>query len=1061
VVRLAGQPDGPPETPVREGARTFAGFLREIQTPAFHRKPRAEQAHYRTEQLRALEAPDADVPLPDRLRLHEILFTLWKDDSLFARTCLLRVIARVPLTYGPWRALKRVFKEAEARGDTEVYGALSARFDMAYAAGGQPIRNGTLAYLVRRAWRYLRRTAQTLPVAYADTAADFLASYTDTTAWVRTWVANHIFYHNTKAYNRGRFTYRGKPGDLLQHRAYAELWTRSPRPLFALLERARSEQVREFATSALKTDFRALLREVEPPWVARLVGLGSRTTDEFVVWILNNVPRFEQGSFRALGLHEAVLRLFDSPSPEAQVYAAEYARTHGRDLPVTELVRLANNSHAAVRKLACDLLLERDPRKEVGLEAWGQLLETDHGHELAAGVLRKHFGARELTPEWIKDRLFSPRPAAFRFAEQLLPQIHSLDKLGPGFFTEIIERLGGQGHEHIRQQYQWAGRIAQYALKQLTRFDLNTLDRDFLRRLLLDPLTRFQAVGWVNEGRFKAPVLGADFLKAVAFQPSWDADSWLTELRQSDRPWARELRPDENLADQVLAWLGDVRRFAPAELGFDWLMQLVTRSEPCYHDFAVETMIKAFTPADFAPRQAAEPPAASAAAEEIKVDLSGATFVFTGKLATMTRKEAEDKVKKAGGVASANVTAKLHYLVIGDEGSPLYGQGKKGSKQVKAEELNAAGANIKIISETAFLQMLSGKAQPPASADANLAGCRRLWEMATAAGPGDAPLATFARKYIRRHHPDLGPQLTDRPVDPGAEIPPIFLTFELVEPLLHESRKPLRDFALDLAKWEFNRWAPPVEALLRLCEAPYSDVRAFVSGALLADESPEHRRYRIDPAVLTPGAVYSFCESPDEGTRLLGMELIQRSPRLQLPEELFRLTESPDRKVRAFVIRALWSLYHDRGTTPDWKPSIPPQPTVGSKKTPEQLAEEAKARGEGAPPRPEQLPASPPSLRDFLHRMLFEIPPARLEKSQVEGITVRLRPMPTRRAKLSLVEVMRDLAQEDSAFAGVVLPVLEEFMTTRGPSERAACLVAVTRIRHTHPELKPGQETAS
>lgn len=48
---------------------------------------------------------------------------------------------------------------------------------------------------------------------------------------------------------------------------------------------------------------------------------------------------------------------------------------------------------------------------------------------------------------------------------------------------------------------------------------------------------------------------------------------------------------------------------------------------------------------------------------------------------------------------------------------------------------------------------------------------------------------------------------------------------------------------------------------------------------------------------------------------------------------------------------------------------------------------------------------------------------------------------------------MRDLALEEIGFARGVLPLLEEFMTSRGPSERAACLVAVTRIRHTHPEL--------
>src|SRR5205085_8209601 len=134
------------------------------------------------------------------------------------------------------------------------------------------------------------------------------------------------------------------------------------RPLFSLLERAQSEQVREFATSALKTDFRALLREVEPTWAARLVNVQSRAVHGFIVWILTNVPRFEQGAFRTLGLHEAVLRLFDSASSTAQAYAAGYARTHARDLPVAELVRLVDNSSDAVPKLAPDLLQTRDPR---------------------------------------------------------------------------------------------------------------------------------------------------------------------------------------------------------------------------------------------------------------------------------------------------------------------------------------------------------------------------------------------------------------------------------------------------------------------------------------------------------------------------------------------------------------------------------------------------------------------------------------------------------------------------------------------------------------------------
>src|SRR5262249_4437384 len=200
-------------------------------------------------ETRVLESPDAGPRLPERLKLHQIIYRVWQGNGPFVRACRLQVIARVKLTYGPWRALKRIFKEAEGRGDTEVYGALAARFDAAYAGAPHSMRIGTLAYLVRRAWRYLRRIGVSLPACYADTAADFLASYTDQTTWQRTWIANHVFFHQTKQYNRGRFTYRGRQTNLLQHRAFPELWMRTPRPLFALLERARSEQVRDFATS--------------------------------------------------------------------------------------------------------------------------------------------------------------------------------------------------------------------------------------------------------------------------------------------------------------------------------------------------------------------------------------------------------------------------------------------------------------------------------------------------------------------------------------------------------------------------------------------------------------------------------------------------------------------------------------------------------------------------------------------------------------------------------------------------------------------------------------------
>jgi hypothetical protein len=1069
IVALADQPDpqpGAPSTPpVREGAPTLAAFTAEVRSYAFARKKAEERAHYRVEAMKALEAPGAEVPLPERARVHEIILQLWRSGpdgghpqtpgGAYERDVLMAVLERAPVKWGAWRAMKRIFKEAEAKGDWEVLGVLTARFDAAFASGApavNEITKKTLAYLVRRAWRCLRRQAEQLPAAYPDAAVLVLSAYGDGTRWPGTWVANHVFHHEAKRHTRRRFKLeRRPPQSLTQYRAYPELWRRTPRPLFTLLTRARSEQARAFAVAALKADFRASLREVEPPWVVRLIGVPSQSAHELVVWLLGNVPRFEQGAFRELGLHGPVLTLFDSPSSEARAYAAAYARAHARDLALDDLVRLANNDNEEVRKLARDLLHDRDPRKDVGLDGWGRLLGTPHAHELATAALRKHFGARELTAVWFRDRLLSDKKAVFDFAADLLGKLHTPKALGAAFFADLLDDARLTAH------------AARYAVDALSRFTPADIGVDALRRALVHPLTRAGVTAWIQEDRVPAKDLGVDFLKALAFEPTWDGDPWVQALKKSDRLWARDLAFSEPLSELSLKLLADVRKISPGDLGFDWLMRLAGRSEKRYGDFAVEYMIKAFVPADFAPKEEATPaPVAATTAAPTAVDLKGQSFLFTGKLATMQRAEAEGKVSAANGKNAGTVNAKLDYLVIGDEGSPLYGAGRKGSKQLAAEKLAGQGAPLKIISETAFLQMLAGE-QRTFSADKTGAGCDTLWAMATEPGPVDAPLRTFALRYLRRHHNDISLQLTDRPVDPGAEIPADYLTFERVKALLADPRQEIRAFALELARWELARWKPPIEGIVALCESPHADVRAFVAGALLAGDEKEHARYRVDPKTLTASAVYRFCESLDAGTRALGMKLIGQNPGLALPEEIFRLAESPDRQVRAFVVKTFWSAFRARGITMTWKPAPPPASTVGKKPDAKKAVEEAKAPRGGPPPRPEKRPASDEALRDFLRRALFTVPPGRLPKGSMGPVVepplggqkpAKIRPLPARKAKLLLLETLRDLAVEDGAFARVIVPLLREFMASRGASERAACLVAITRIGIAHPELK-------
>jgi hypothetical protein len=247
-----------PESPIPDNAYTFPKFLAELNTRDFRRKNEEEQKVFRQQRIAALEA-DTAAPLPERYRLGEILIELWNAEERYSRDYLLQLIREVPLVYGPWKALKRIFKESEAKSDMTIYGALAARFDMALGGANHSVSHRTLGYLCRQAWRTLRRIGERLPSCYADTASDFLCHYSDQQAadrdYKKTWIFNQILFHETGSYGGSQFLFgrfsrdKGRiqrPSSFLKHRAFAEAWQRSPRPLFGLLQEAQSEVVRQY-----------------------------------------------------------------------------------------------------------------------------------------------------------------------------------------------------------------------------------------------------------------------------------------------------------------------------------------------------------------------------------------------------------------------------------------------------------------------------------------------------------------------------------------------------------------------------------------------------------------------------------------------------------------------------------------------------------------------------------------------------------------------------------------------------------------------------------------------
>ena len=1035
IIALSQQTDSAPKTLIRAEALTFKKVLQAMHNyTAMQQKTKAEQYAWRVTQWQLLEAEDAEAPLPERLKLYKILFLLWQDDSLYARHVLLEVIQRIPLVYGAWRALKHIFKASEQRNDYTLLGAIAARLDTEVKP---EFSQGTLLYMRRRAWRYLRNLGHNLPAVYPEAASHFLAAYTDQTNWSQTWIANHIFFHDTQAYGWHYFGYVSPNANLLDKRAFKATWQRSPEPLLRLLSVARAEKIRKYACDALKTDFKVVLRDVDPQWLIELANLNvkSPAIDNLIVWFLQNSPKLEQQNFRQLGLHSVVISLLESSDTEALTYAIQYAKAYARDLPVSELLRLALISHNDLKALVQQLINERDPRKDIGLEAWGQLLNSTAYYEFAAAALRKHFGRTELSADWFKARLLSVGDAGFKFAKQYLLELHPLKTLDLAYFQDILTQLDTT--DRAKRQ------VAQFILPLMEQFDLNELPSEFIQLALFHPYLKERVSQWLQNDKIKLRHLPLDFYKALAYEPDWAKQPFIQQLQQSAYSWAQNLSFNTELAAQVRTWLSDVRRFSSAALGFEWLMQLVNREEAEYHDFALQLMTKAFVPADFAP---ADTEAVSSTISATSIDLAGKSFLFTGKLSTMTRGEAEQKVTDAKGKNAGSVNAKLDYLVIGDEGSPLYGNGRKGSKQVSAEKLIAAGAGLKIISETAFLKMLAGE-QSQASEDKQLAGCETLWQMAVA--KPDTPISKFAIQYLRSHHPELALRLNERPVDPGAEIPESFITLARVKPLLQHAHAPLRNLGLDFAKYAFARWQPNAADLIALSESKYGDVREFVSKALLDELAAENKSYHLDATQLRPAEVYSFCEARTPSTRQLGMQLIQKFAQFQVPDALFQLTESPDRELRSFAVRLLWKLYKHYATTAQWQPSLPLMP--GLSKLDQAKREAAqKQLGTGLPKRPKNLPADYAALQQLLKRWLYELPPGRMS---TERLSKTLKPLSASQAKKALIDTFRDVALDDAEFAALVYPLFKNFTRSNGAMEQAACLVAVTRLQASFPNL--------
>ena len=543
----------PPDVPA--GAITLGALATAVAPLGMRGKTGTEKKLARTE---AFAAAEASPFAPPRLRLGKLLVELYERGDEAGRAALLHVLAVGRMKWGVWQAAKRIYKLAEERTDAALWGVLAYRFDAmtttAYAA--KEIGGGTLRYLRRRAWRYLRLRGQASADLYVALAVEVLRHYPAAHGrYAPGWVAAQIWNHAGMRGWRGSASF--SPVGNLDARAFPAAWKISPAPLLRLLDSSPNEIVCDFAIRSLRADHPLALRAVEPAWLARLGRRPVGAIHAFVVTLLRDNPEMHQSKLRALGLADVVLGFLRSPSPEARAYALEYAAAHGGDLPVADLVELVLTGAPEVAKFAAARL----EGMAIGLPVLLQLL----GHAATPWVPAQL--AQRSSPKDITAAMFADVAARGTAAFNLLVAVFNAKQVAvpAAHWTQLLDDPRFKSDWQLRA-------IVALAFTELGKRTAREIGVAWIQRSLEDRARTDAVAKWLDAGMLAGDELDLDWLKALVAKP--------------------------RLQPIALRLLGDRRRVAPARVGMGWLLELARSPDAPLAQFASRMLLESFEPAD-------------------------------------------------------------------------------------------------------------------------------------------------------------------------------------------------------------------------------------------------------------------------------------------------------------------------------------------------------------------------------------------------------------------------------------------------------------------------------
>ncbi len=496
-----------------------------------------------------------------QVRLAELIVALYDKRTGPARQALMLLAREGAFVYGIWGGLKRVYKRAEADMDAELFGALSARFDVeANGYARHDTNKGTLIYLQRRGWRFLRQLGKGVPELYPQFCVEVLRSYPAGTSYAS--IAGKVERHHAKKW--------GAPKDLAKTKKfrapYRETWEKSADPLMLLLETCQADIAASFAIAGLRELFPEVLRKVTPEWLGRLAYRPLSSAHDFLVETLEASPEFHQGKLKGIGLHEAVQKLLISPSQKARKYAIEYARGHASDLSIDRLVALMSEAsdYSDTIKFVSSLITARNAR-ELGVQMLGRLVGFDATQKFATKALNEDFDRKELGESFLTDMLFAEESERYDWASEYLDKKYKQGELSMSFWMKILDdpRVENDSND-----------VSTYAFDHLEKFKVGDAPGDWILEAIARDDIGYNVGKWLESAESLPKGLDLERIRGLVFDPQ----------RRS----------------VAFKLLGNRKLVSPGEVGLGWLLALARRADPQLHEWAHRYLLQHMRPEHFA-----------------------------------------------------------------------------------------------------------------------------------------------------------------------------------------------------------------------------------------------------------------------------------------------------------------------------------------------------------------------------------------------------------------------------------------------------------------------------